>query len=187
SFKRDNFSLALKSKAGEKVDLSFTVRYSDTQIDGGGTNEQNEVSSADSRLKHSVGYSPIPISGLTTTNTDEAISSYLVNPFVAVEDNQRQQLRTSLNMLGSFGWQILEDLRFQTDLGMDSRNDLDYRYYGRSTYYSNNRPSAVNQGMPSLVYRDRKRESFRNANTLNYDFNKFLNEDHAVRLLIGQE
>jgi TonB-dependent starch-binding outer membrane protein SusC len=93
AFKRDNLSLALNSKAGDKVDLSFTVRYSDTEINGGGTNEQNEVSSADSRLKHSVGYSPIPISGLTTTSTDEAISSYLVNPFVAVDDNQRQQLR----------------------------------------------------------------------------------------------
>ncbi|HSP41193.1 MAG TPA: TonB-dependent receptor [Gillisia sp.] len=186
-FKRDNLSLALKSKAGEKVDLSFTIRYSDTKIDGGGTNEQNEVSSADSRLKHSVGYSPIPISGLTTTNTDEAISSYLVNPFVAVDDNQRQQLRKSLNMLGSFGWDIIEDLRFQTDLGIDNRDDQDYRYYGRSTYYSNNRPSADNQGLPSLLYRDRNRVSFRNANTLNYDFNRFMGEDHGLKLLLGQE
>lgn len=186
-FKRDNLSLALNSKPGEKVDLSFTVRYSDTEINGGGANEQNEVSSADSRLKHSVGYSPIPISGLTTTNTDEAISSYLVNPFVAVDDNQRQQLRKSLNMLGSFGWNIIEDLRFQSDFGLDNRTDLDYRYYGRSTYYSNNRPAAENQGLPSLVYRDRKRESFRNANTLNYDFNKLLSDDHSVKLLLGQE
>src|SRR5690606_30341115 len=89
--------------------------------------------------------------------------------------------------LGSFGWDITEDLRFQSDLGLDNRDDLDYRYYGRSTYYSNNRPSADNQGLPSLVYRDRKRESFRNANTLNYDFNKFLSEDHGLKLLVGQE
>ena len=46
-YKRDNLSLALKSQAGEKVDLSFTVRYSETEINGGGTNEQNEISSAD--------------------------------------------------------------------------------------------------------------------------------------------
>ncbi len=186
-FKRDNLSLALKSKAGEKIDLSFTIRYSDTEINGGGANEQNEVSSADARLKHSVGYSPIPISGLTTTSTDEAISSYLVNPFVAVDDNQRQQLRKSLNVLGSFGWEIVENLRFQTDLGLDNRDDLDYRFYGRSTYYSNNRPAADDQGLPSLLYRDRKRNSYRNANTLNYDFNNFLGEDHDLKLLVGQE
>ncbi len=186
-FIRDNLSLALKSEAGEKVDLSFTVRYSNTEINGGGANEQNEISSADSRLKYSVQYSPIPISGLTTTNTDEALAGYLVNPFVATDDNQRQQLRKNFNMLGSFGWDIIENLRFQSDWGLDYRTDQDYRYYGRSTYYSNNRPSAVNQGLPSLVYRDRKRESFRNANTVNYDFINYLNENHSLKLLLGQE
>ncbi|MEO2062651.1 MAG: TonB-dependent receptor [Christiangramia sp.] len=187
AYTRDNLALALKSQAGDKVDLSFTLRYSDTEINGGGTNEQNEISSADSRLKHSVGYSPIPISGLTTTATDEAIASYLVNPFVAVADNQRQQLRKNFNMLGSFGWDILQDLRFQSDFGLDNRTDQDFRYYGRSTYYSNNRPSADNQGLPSLVYSDQKRESFRNANTINYDFNEWLGEDHALKLLLGEE
>ena len=184
---RDNLSLALKSQAGEKVDLSFTVRYSDTEINGGGANEQNEVSSADSRLKYSVQYSPIPISGLTTTNTDEALAGYLVNPFVATSDNQRQQLRKNYNMLGSFGWDVIDNLRFQSDFGLDYRIEQDYRYYGRSTYYSRNKPSADNQGLPSLVYSDRKRESFRNANTLNYDFANFLSEDHNLKLLLGEE
>lgn len=184
---RDNLSLALKSQAGEKVDLSFTLRYSDTEINGGGANEQNEISSADSRLKYSVQYSPIPISGLTTTNTDEALTGYLVNPFVATDDNQRQQLRKNYNMLGSFGWEIIDNLRFQSDFGLDYRIEQDYRYYGRSTYYASNRPSADNQGLPSLVYSDRKRESFRNANTLNYDFANFLNEDHNLKLLLGEE
>ena len=55
NFKRDNLSLSLKSKASEKVDLSFTFRYSNTEINGGGANEQNEISSADARLRHSVG------------------------------------------------------------------------------------------------------------------------------------
>lgn len=186
-FKRDNLSLALKSRAGEKVDLSFTIRYSDTEINGGGANEQNEVSSADSRLKYSVQYSPIPISGLTTTNTDDALAGYLVNPLIATADNQRQQLRQNFNMLGSFGWDIIDDLRFQSDFGLDNRYEQDYRYYGRSTYYSSNKPSAENQGLPSLVYSDRKRESFRNANTINYDFDKWIGDDHSLKLLLGEE
>ena len=48
--------------------------------------------------------------GLTTDNTDEALSSYLVNPFVAVADNQRKQLRKNFNMLGSFSWEIIDNL-----------------------------------------------------------------------------
>ncbi|MFI1744263.1 SusC/RagA family TonB-linked outer membrane protein [Thalassobellus sediminis] len=188
NFKRNNLSLSLKSKASDKVDLSFTLRYSDTEINGGGANEQNEVSSADARLRHSVGYSPIPLPGLTTDNTDEALSSYLVNPFVAVDDNQRLKLRKNFNMVGSFSWEITENLKYKMDLGLDNRNDLDYRFYGRSTYYANNVPSAENQGAPSLVSSDEKRVRFRNANTLNYNFEKLLNnEDHSLKLLLGEE
>lgn len=186
-FKRNNLALALKSKPNDKVDLSFTVRYSDTEVNGGGANEQNEVSSADARLRHSVGYSPIPLPGLTTTDTDEAISSYLVNPYVAVDDNQRQQFKKNLNMLGSFSWDIFENFKFKTDLGIDNYNYNDFRFYGRSTYYSNNRPAAENQGLPSLVFRDLKRERFRTANTINYDFKKILSDEHSLRLLVGQE
>ena len=188
NFKRNNLSLSLKSKPSDKINLSFTLRYSDTEINGGGANEQNEVSSADARLRHSVGYSPIPISGLTTSDTDEALASYLVNPFVAVDDNQRLQLRKNFNMVGSFSWDIIENLQYKMDLGLDNRNDLDYRFYGRSTYYSNNRPSAENQGLPSIVSSDEKRVTFRNANTLNYDFKNIIkNEDHNLKLLIGEE
>ena len=186
-FKRDNISLSLKAKAGDKIDLSYTLRYSNTEINGGGTNEQNEISAADARLRHSVGYSPIPLPGLTTDNTDEALSSYLVNPFVSVDDNQRVQLRKNFNMLGSFSWKLIDDLQWKSDLGLDNYYNQDYRFYGRSTYYANNRPSGENQGKPSLIISDDKNVRFRSANTLNYDFKKLLGENHRLKLLLGEE
>lgn len=187
-FRRDNLSVSLKSKASEKVDLSFTFRYSNTEVNGGGANEQNEVSSADSRLKHSVGYSPIPLPGLTTDETDEALQSYLVDPFLAVDDNQRQKTRKNFNMVGSFSWEVLENLKYRMDIGLDNREDGDNRFYGRSTYYANNRPSADNQGLPAFVTTDRKQTRFRNANTLNYDFKELLHsDDHELKLLLGEE
>lgn len=186
-FKRDNLSLALKSKATDKIDLAFTMRYSNTEINGGGANEQNEVSSNDSRLKHAVGYSPLPMPGLTTDDTDEAVSGYLVNPFVAVADNDREQLRKNFNMLGSFSWKLTDKLVFKTDLGLDNYNYLDNRFYGRSTYYVANKPAATLQGMPALTMTDRKDVRFRNANTLNYDFKKSLGENHNLKILVGEE
>lgn len=188
NYKRNNLSASIKSKASDKVDLSFTLRYSDTEVNGGGANEQNEVSSRDSRLKHVVGYSPIPLPGLTTDDTDEALSSYLVNPFVAIEDAQRQKTRKNFNMVGSFSWKILEDLKYKMDLGLDNRTDLDSRFYGRSSYYANNRPSADNQGLPATLSRDRDEVRFRNANTLNYNFKNIINsDDHELKLLLGEE
>ena len=121
-FLRNNLSLSLKNKVSKKIDLSYTLRYSDTQINGGGANEQKEVSSADSRLRHVVGYSPIAIPELTTDDTDEAISGYLTNPFVAVQDNNRRQLRKNFNMQTSFGWKIIENLQFKSDIGLDNYN-----------------------------------------------------------------
>nr|WP_243396759.1 TonB-dependent receptor [Flavobacterium pectinovorum] len=186
-FNRNNLSLALNSKASDKVDLSFTVRYSDTEINGGGMNEQNEVSSADSRLKNVVGYAPIPVPGLTTDDTDEAVSENLTHPFVAIYDTDRQQFRKNYNLLGSFSWKLTSDLVFKTELGLDNYNYLDYRYYGRSTYYVKNNPAAERQGMPAMILGDRKDTRFRNANTLNYDLKKIVGENHSLKFLLGEE
>ena len=184
-FKRNNLSLALKSKASDKIDLGFTVRYSDTEINGGGTNEQNEVSSLDSRLRHSVGYSPIPMPGLTTDNDDQSVNSYLVNPFLAITDNERQQTRKNYNLLGSFGWKLTQNLKFQSDLGLDNYNYSDYRFYGSSTYFSST--AKIGAGNPGMVMSDRKDVRFRNANTLNYDFKSILGENHHLTALLGEE
>ncbi len=186
-YNRNNLSLALNSKASDKIDLSFTMRYSDTEINGGGMNEQNEVSSADSRLKNIVGYAPIPVPGLTTDDTDEAVADNLTHPFVAVADSDRQQFRKNFNMLGSFSWKLTSDLIFKTELGLDNYNLQDYRYFGRTTYYVKNSPAAERQGMPAMIMGDRKDTRFRNANTLNYDFKKIVGENHSLKLLLGEE
>ncbi|OIV44036.1 SusC/RagA family TonB-linked outer membrane protein [Flavobacterium johnsoniae] len=184
-YKRNNLSLALKNKASDKIDLGFTVRYSDTEINGSGANEQNEVSSLDSRLRHSVGYSPIPMPGLTTDNDDQTVNSYLVNPFLAISDNNRQQFRKNYNLLGSFGWKLAQNLKFQSDLGLDNYNNTDYRFYGSSTYFSST--AKIGAGKPGMVMSDRKDVRFRNANTLNYDFKNILGENHHLTALLGEE
>lgn len=186
-FNRNNLSLAVNSKASDKIDLSFTVRYSDTEINGAGMNEQNEVSSADSRLKNIVGYAPIPIPGLTTDDTDEAVANNLTHPFVSIVDNNRQQFRKNFNTLGSFSWKLTSDLVFKTELGLDNYNYQDYRFYGRTTYYVKNNPAAERQNMPAMIMMDRKDTRFRNANTLNYDLKKLVGENHNLKFLLGEE
>lgn len=186
-FNRNNLSLSLNSKASEKVDLSFTMRYSDTEVNGGGANSQSAASTQDSSMRQAVGYSPIPLPGITTTETDDALAGYLVNPLINIDDNQRQQLRKNFNMLGSFSWKLIDNLTFKSEFGLDNRNNQDYRFYGRSTYYVNNTPSALNQGSPALIIGDQKITTFRNANTLNYDFKKLLSENHHLSVLGGQE
>lgn len=186
-YKRNNLSLALKSKLNDKIDVSFTMRYSDTEIDGGGVNEQNEKSSADSRMRTIVGYAPLPVSGLTSDDTSGDGTDVLVNPLRAVSDNDRQQFRKNYNMLGSFGWELADNLKLKVDLGLDNFSNLDYRFYGLTTYYIANTPIGTLQGMPAMIMTDTKDQRFRNANTLNYDFKKIMGDNHHLSALIGEE
>ena len=187
TFKRDNISLNLKNKISEKLQLNLTFRYSNTEIEGGGANEQREFSTTDARLRHSIGYAPIPIPGLIDDDVDEAVAGYLVNPFLAVKDNDRLQQRKNFNMLGGFTWKINKDLQFKSDLGIDNYRYTDYRFFGRSTFYVRNIPLPENQGLPALVFSNRDDNRFRTANTLNFDFKRYLGSNHRLKLLLGQE
>ncbi len=186
-YNRNNVTLKLNNKPNDKIDIGFTIRYSATKINGGGTNEQNMASSADPRLKHSVTYAPIPIDGVTTDDTNEDIASYFINPITATYDNDREQIRKNLNMVGGFSWNILDDLQYRLEIGLDNFNNWDNRFYGLSTYYVSNTPAAENQDQPAVIMRNRNQARFRTANTLNYDFKKLVGKDHNLRLLVGQE
>lgn len=187
-YKRNNLSFALKNKPSDKIDLSFTMRYSDTQINGGGTNEQNAKSvSADARLRNSVAYSPIPIPGLTEVNVDDTNGDFITHPLTAITDNDRLQNRKNFNLLGGISYEILPNLKLASDLGLDNYSLQDYRFYGRSTYYVNNQVPAELQGMPALTLSDRKNVTFRIANTANYDFKKLMSENHHLKVMGGQE
>lgn len=187
-FNRNNITLKLNNKASDKINLAFSLRYSNTKINGGGANEQNEVSSADSRLKHAVGYSPIPVDGLTTgDDTNDQTVGDLVNPFVATADNDRIQERKNFNMAGGITWKIIDNLELKSDVGLDNILANDSRFYGRSTYYSKNRPASEYQGLPAVLLTDKKSIRWRNTNILNYNLKSLLPEDHSVQLLLGQE
>lgn len=186
-YNRDNITVKIGSSPIDKIDLGFSLRYSRTEINGGGANEQNEVSSADSRLKHSVTYSPIPLAGLTDDDTNEQIANYLINPLTATADNDRFQERRNYNIGGSFGWKIINNLQLRVEGGMDTYNSLDNRFYGLTTYFVKNRPAGENQNHPAVVMSDRKEYRFRNTNTLSYDFKDILTGDHHLNVLVGQE
>lgn len=186
-FSRNNLSLKLNHNPNDKVQLSFSMRYSDTQINGSGANEQNEKSSADSRLKHAVTYTPIPLQGLTTDDTDAEIAGYLINPIRANEDNDRLQKRKNYNFAGSFSWEVLKNLQIKTEAGLDNYYNNDDRFYGLTTYYVDNAPAVENQGKPALIMSDRKQVRFRNTNTASYDFKDLVGENHKLRLLLGHE
>jgi len=186
SYERQNVNFKLNHKLYKNLTLDFGVRYSDTKTKGGGANEVREVSSADSRLKNAMLYPSFPVPGLTTTTeTDDEFNLY--NPLISISDNNQYIHRKAYNLNAAVSYDIINNLRLRSEVGYDGlRNDQD-RFYGTTTYYVRNVPSAENQNLPGIILTNTNRNSLRNTNTLNYNFSDILNKDHNLNVLLGQE
>ena len=189
NYKRDNFSLKLNTKPTKNTTLDFSIRYSETDIRGGGANETSSTLDSDKRLKYSVIYTPIPLANLDESagSSDDDLGN-LYHPITAIYDNDRLKERKQLNMNGSFGWEIFENFKIKTEFGYDDYRNNDQRFWGTTTYYIKNTPAAANQGKPAIRLTNQFRHRFRNTNTINYDFAKLINnENHNLNLLVGHE
>lgn len=189
AYKRDNFSLKLNTKPTKRTTLDFQVRYSDTDVYGGGAQDATGAYDTDRRLKYSVIYTPIPLSNLDSSAgaADDDLGN-LYNPVEAQRDNDMRREKKTLNMAGSFGWEIFDDFRVKTEFGYDDFNQYDKKYWGLTTYYVKNVPASDNQNMPAIRLIDTNRHRFRSTNTINYDFKKLLkSENHSLNVLVGHE
>ncbi len=187
-YRRNSLSLKLNNKTTDQITLDFSVRYTDTKIDGGGANDASSTLDTDKRLKYSVIYTPIPLKNLDASagSADDDLGN-LYNPLVSISDNAREKTQKRLNMAGSVTWEVIDNLKLRSEMGMDRQDDGDQRYWGLSTYYIKNYPSVDNQGKPAIRLVNREQQTLRNTNTINYDFKKLLAEDHNLNIMAGHE
>lgn len=188
SFKRDNFSLKLNTNPVKRVSVDFSIRYADTDINGGGANDVESNYDSDKRLRNSVLYTPIPLENLTAEagSADDDLGN-LYHPITALSDNARVKQRKTLNMSGSIGWEVFDNFTARAELGLDDYRNNDKRFWGLTTYYIKNVPSSANQGKPAIQLENTSRETFRSTNTVNYDFKKLLGENHHLTAMAGHE
>ena len=189
NFKRDNLSLKLNGKINKRISVDLQARWSKTKINGAGANETSSVLNTDKRLRYSVQYTPFPVDGVSDAGDDDGTNSSFYNPLTALRDNDERRFRTQLNMAGAVTWEIIDNLKFKTELGYDTyKYDRD-RFYGTTTYYVRNNVAAENQGKPAIQLTKQYRSKIRNTNTLNYDFEKLFAEGslHHLNALVGHE
>ena len=190
SFKRDNFSLKLNTKPSSHTTFDLQARYSKTNIRGGGANEANGVYESDRRLKYGVIYIPIPVRNLdASAGAGDDDRGNLYHPIQAQKDNDRKKERRTLNFSGAFGWEVFDNFKLKTELGYDEYNQYDQRFWGTTTYYVTNVTKAEFKGMPAARIVDTNRHTFRNTNTINYDFKGLLGKKsmHSLNILAGHE
>ncbi len=186
-YRRDNISLKLDHRPNDKIELSFSLRYSDLKIGGAGGTDQDNATPNDARVKQTMINAPVPFTTMGDYDIEEVTSS-MVNPILSVNDNDRQQQKLRYTMGGSFGWYIVDNLQLKTEVGLQSYVTNDDRFYGLTTYYVKNTPGVDDQNKPALISEYNNSLQFRNTNTLTYDFKTFLGASgHSLKLLLGHE
>lgn len=189
NFKRDNLSLKLNGKINKRISVDLQARWSKTKINGAGANETSSTLNTDKRLRYAVQYTPFPVEGVSDAGDDDGTNSSFYNPLTALRDNDERRFRTQLNMAGAVTWEIIDNLKFKTELGYDTyKYDRD-RFYGTTTYYVRNNVPADDQGKPAIELTKQYRTKIRNTNTLNYDFKKLFAKGslHHLNALVGHE
>lgn len=188
-YKRDNFSLKLNTKPSKRTTLDLQGRYSITDIRGGGANDATGSYDSDHRLRYSVIYPPFPVNGLNSSaGADDDDLGNLYNPVTSAYDNDRKKERKNLNLAGSFGWEVVKNLKLKTEFGYDYYNEYDKRFWGTTTYYVKNVPSGINQGHPAIRLANTDQHRFRSTNTASFDFKDIIkNNDHHLDVMVGHE
>jgi len=185
-FKRNNFSFRGTSNPIKALSFSLSARYSNSVVNGTEVNALNDKGTSTSgRLIHALRYSPIPLDYLEEIEDDEAQNSFGSNPEADVKDNDRKTTKENWNISGNAIWTIIPNLKLKVDGGMDSYSSNQYRFYGLTSYYTRSKATILNKPNTNEVTSLSK--TFRNTNTLTYNFNEILKREHKLDLLLGQE
>lgn len=189
SYVRNNFSLRGRSTPSKAFSFGFSLRYSNTLVNGAGANSINDkgTTSGNGRLMGALRYTPIPMNyNEDIEDFDDYSEHFGANPIQDIRDNDDRRSRENWNVGGNGTWTILPGLKLKIEGGMDSNTAIRDRFYGITSYYT--RQKAAIKNHPNINYTAEYNRTLRNVNTLSYDFRKVIKDKrHKLNLLAGQE
>ena len=191
SYKRDNLTFKTQYKPIKQLTFDINARYSRTEVYGAGANSINDAGSTSgtsARLKHAVQYTPIPITGSSSTSDLEEDYGDNAPPLQSVADNDNRRIRTNWTLNAAVTWHIIDNLNLKVEGGLDDYSQEDNRFYGLTTYFVANSVANENKNKPATIYKNAFRRKYRSTNTINYNFKDLIQDSrHKVDVLLGQE
>lgn len=191
NYSRNNLSLKTKFQPIKGLTISATVRYSNTNVLGAGTNPaEDSGSKGESRLRNATSF--VPLHGVEVRLVDledDTDVGNLYNPIIAIDDNWKQKTDNKLTLGGYVEYKFLKHFKLRAELGYESRNVLQDRYYGATTSFARNGDGnafAGAQGLGHIMSTDLYSSRLKETNTFEYA-QKFMDNAHDFSLLIGEE
>ncbi len=190
-YNRNNLNFKAKFKPLKDLTISFTARYSNTEILGSGTNTaQDAGSKTESRVRNAIAYSPIELFAKDNVAGLDDYESFgsLYDPITTIDHNYRKKLDDKYTLQGYVSYKFAKMFTIKSELGYEGRYQKQDRYYGPTTYFSRAGDGftyAGGAGYGHIVVTDDKSSRFKNTNTL--EFKNKWGDDHDLGILIGEE
>lgn len=184
---RNSLNLKLNIKPIKGLKIALNSRFTESKATGAGANDtkSGKETSSDTRLKHTIIYSPIKLKNISVDSDDEEELGSLYPPNQIVNDNYRNKRSRRYNFNGSISYEIIKGLTVQVEGGMDDEYSENNRYFGPSTDYYKNKAS--NKDGASISAVDVTQRTFRNTNTISYNKKNLFAKDHNFSAMLGQE
>lgn len=190
-YDRNNISLKTKFKPVKNLTVSFSSRYSNTNIWGAGTNTADDSGSkTESRVRNAIAYTPIELLAKDNALLEDYDSfGSLYDPITTIDHNYRKKKDDKWTLNGYASYKFAKYFTIKAEVGYEGRYRDDNRYYGPTTYYSRDGDGKTNAGnvagLGHVIVTDERTSKLRNTNTIEYK-NEF-GEGHNFSLLLGEE
>ena len=182
-FSRDNISLKAKFKPIKNMNIAFNTRYSDTRVNGAGSNTTKDAgSTSESRVRNSVVYTPVTLYSKDAESLDDE-ESYggLYNPLQTIDDNYKFKKDQKLNLNGYISYKFAKYFTWRSEVGYDYKRTNTNRFYGPTTYMARTYTRGNSIAVQTMEYESQ----FRQTNTFNYS--QTIKSHHNLNVTVGEE
>lgn len=182
-YHRNNLNMKAKFKPIKNMTIAFNTRYSDTNINGAGSNTTKDAgSTSESRLRNAVVFTPITLYKKDQGSLDdEEQYGNMYDPIVTIRDNYKNKKETRFNVNGYISYKFLKHFTWKSEIGYDYKSVNTDRFYGPTTYYARTYCKDKSAGIVTKEFNS----TFRQTNTFNWE-QKF-NNAHNASVLVGEE
>ena len=189
-YDRNNISFKGKFTPLKGLTIGVTARYSNTKVLGSGMNTAEDAGSkTESRVANAVQYFPLElpkeILERLDVDGDETTFGSMYDPITTINDNYKVKTDNKWTLNGYVQYKFLKHFTLKADLGYESRDVAQDRYYGPTTYYSRSSVSAyTSAGLGNTVSTDSK--TSRLKHTGSFDWKQSFN-NHSFELFAAEE
>ena len=193
NYQRNNIAFKTKFAPVKGLTLGVTTRFTNTDVLGAGMNTADDAGSkSESRVRNAVAYSPLPLNGLGKDTDgaggladDETTIGSLYDPITTINDNWKKKIDNKWTLNGYVQYKFLKNFTIKADLGYESRNIAQNRFYGPTTFYSRSSVSAYTApGMGNVIINDEK--SSRLKHTGSFDWKQSF-DNHSFEVFAAEE